>query len=43
MRRRIKHELNWNWRRIKLYGIFAWLFYAMIILHLVEMIFKLGL
>jgi len=43
MKRRIKHELHWNWRRIKLYGIFAWVFYALMILSLVEAIFKLGL
>jgi hypothetical protein len=43
MKRRIKHELHWNWRRIKLYGIFAWFVYGLLILHLIELIVKLSL
>jgi len=43
MRRKIKHGLYLDWNKASFRGIFAWFFYGLIILRLVEAIFKLCL
>tara|TARA_R110001632_G_scaffold20711_7_gene61684 strand:- start:6778 stop:6909 length:132 start_codon:yes stop_codon:yes gene_type:complete len=43
MKRKIKHEVVWDYRRIKLYGTFAWIFYAYLITKIVLFILSLNL